>query len=546
MNLQTFKLNRPQLNKVLNPAQLGIDIWGRGTGKSFIIAWIIRLAITQMPRGTFLIYGSTYIDILTNTLPTTLDALARLGFLKNIHYVVGHRPPKKWAWPEPFQPILEPERVIYFCNGTVFHLASQDRTKRGANVDGIICDEGLLIKKDKFEKDILPTNRGNLDRFDHIGIHHFVHIFSSMPFTPEGNWLVEYGQYYDDLGYNYRASKAQLIKAQLAFVDSEDKEERRLLWDKIKDLKKNIKYFTNKLEDGTTLFYQEADAFDNILNIGFKAIKKLRKLMTDISFRIEVLNELVKQLEGGFYPNFDIDVHCYDDAVKYAFVDLLRFDFKKLGERDCRWDDDYNPNKKIEIAVDWGGKINCLVVIQSSPGIENIIKTFFVTPPKILDDVFAEFCHYYRFHNSSDKTIDFWYDRNGNNQQANSKLTFAEQGAAVLRKQGWSVNLKTTGLDAYHNDKYLLINLILSGQRDDLPICQINYTNARELANSILNAPVKDVNGEFKKDKRSEQNANIKQEEATHFSDAFDVYICGKYLHKLDNIPTSIGLLAAG
>lgn len=545
MNLKEIKLNLPQLTRVFNWARKSVDIWGRGSGKSFIIAWVIRQVVIMFPRGTFLIYGSTYVDILTNTLPTTLDALGQMGYIKDIHYTVGRRPAKKLKWDEPFRPVLDPERCIFFYNGTVFLLASQDRTKRGANVDGIICDEGLHIKKDKFEKDVIPTNRGNGNRFGHISTHHFVHIFSSMPYKVESNWLLDAAdEYAAHFGIDYRGTKTALIKKQLAFIDSSDINEKRELWAEITRLKQKIRYTRYVQPNGQTAFYQEADCLDNIQHLGWDSILTQRSIMTDASFRIEMLNERMNRIDGGFYPNLDIEQHTYDDALRYDYIDSMGFDFKKLEHRDSRWDADCNPKVKLEISVDWGARINAMTIHQCHGLEDRAINNLFVVSPKILDDVVNDFCDYYKHHEC--KEVDFYYDRNGNSRVANSKLTYAQQATSIMRKRGWHVNQISKGLDAKHNAKYYLINKLLSGNAPaHSPSLSFNYTNAKHSITSMLGAPAKEVNGEIKKDKTSERKSSVNPEDATDFSDAEDVYFYTKYAHLLNKRSRRIGIITS-
>ena len=42
-------LNNPQLISVVNNPKSQIDVWGRGTGKSFIVGWEMNNIIRTMP-----------------------------------------------------------------------------------------------------------------------------------------------------------------------------------------------------------------------------------------------------------------------------------------------------------------------------------------------------------------------------------------------------------------------------------------------------------------------------------------------------------------
>jgi hypothetical protein len=66
------------------------------------------------------------------------------------------------------------------------------------------------------------------------------------------------------------------------------------------------------------VFYSEANAFDNIENLGIGYIIDMRKMMLDLTFRIEVLNEKVASIMNGFYANLD-EHHLYDE-YDYSFI----------------------------------------------------------------------------------------------------------------------------------------------------------------------------------------------------------------------------------
>ena len=103
LDLKPLQFNRPQLRFVMSAPSSANSVWSRATGKSSKIAWLIHRIVTEMPRSCWGIVGSTYQQILTRTLPSTIASLERIGYYKDVHYFIGRKPPPSWGWPEPFQ-----------------------------------------------------------------------------------------------------------------------------------------------------------------------------------------------------------------------------------------------------------------------------------------------------------------------------------------------------------------------------------------------------------------------------------------------------------
>ena len=115
-------LNRPQLLSVLNLAQSEVNIEGRGTGKSYKIGWEINKIVRTMPRSVTAITGRTFGQIYTRTLPSSLKFLEKIGFQKDLDYVIGVKPPPGWL--KPWETITKFDNFISFSNGTGFLLLS--------------------------------------------------------------------------------------------------------------------------------------------------------------------------------------------------------------------------------------------------------------------------------------------------------------------------------------------------------------------------------------------------------------------------------------
>jgi hypothetical protein len=87
--------NDPQLEFMYTGAHTSVIAGGRRLGKSHGFAAPFGLRNTQsMPRSTGGIVGRTFQQLLSQTLPGTLQALEQFGFKRDLHYYIGHKPPK--------------------------------------------------------------------------------------------------------------------------------------------------------------------------------------------------------------------------------------------------------------------------------------------------------------------------------------------------------------------------------------------------------------------------------------------------------------------
>lgn len=491
--LKKVRYNLPQLLFLLSAAKTTILEWGRGTGKSTIIAKRLIDCVQQMPRSTGMIYGESYKQIKSRTLPSTIKGLEEHGYIKNQHYFIGERPPKSWGWLEAYQPVTDYQNAIFWWNGTVTILVSQDgnaSSGRGLNVDWIVGDEALLYDGEKFMTDASATNRGNLHQiaeypnrtwryYKDCPLHHSILLASSTPISVEGQWFLKYEE-------------------------------------EAKDPKNSIVFL-------------RASAMDNFENLGADFFKNQRAIMPDFLYDAEVLNIRIGTIKDGFYPKLNERLHCYN---------RYNVDFFKLLEDNtpitCQGDDDLNPNLPLIAAVDWGANINCMVLAQKDGNTLNVLKNLYVKSPKILDDLATEqFIKYYEPHRLKNNRLHLFYDPSGNVSVANSRLTYAQQLQQILTKHGWVVELLTRGqYNQSHEDKYNLWNVLLTESDRRYPIIRFNKENCKELLISMKNAPAKrGTKTAIQKVKASEKRKSLAQEHATHFSDTMDLIVIGLFMH---------------
>lgn len=493
--------NLAQLMFLLAKQPIKILEWGRGTGKSTILAKAIIDFVTELPRSTGVMVAETYAQIKTRTLPSTISGLEQHGIYKDIHYFVGKRPPASWNWPEPYEPPLDYSQSIIFWNGTVMLFQSQDGgavSGRGLNVDWVVGDESARLNEEKFYTDTLLTNRGGLFKkaeypdgtwkyYKDIPIHHGVVLASSTPVTIAGRWFLNFEE------------QAIMQPNKVAFI--------------------------------------RASAEVNRHNLGDDYFELAKSTMPEFLYDAEVRNIRITQVDDGFYPLLRELQHTYVNFNNDYFHSLNLND-----KTDCRGDADLIADKPLIAGIDWGANINCMVVCQHIGNELRFIKNIYVKFPRIINDLINDFVGYYQNHPT--KVLYLWYDATGNNRQANASLTYAQEVQRLLEQQGWVVNLMTEARrNESHLTKYQLWNKLL-GESSGLPVIRFNKYNCQELWISMTNAPASQGHNEaIRKNKASERNKNLAQEHATHFSDAADVIVVGMFGSNLhgyssSNIPT--------
>ncbi len=448
---------------------------GRGGGKSTAFGRVIADQVMAMPRSIGICVGSSYTQILTRTLPSTIHGLEMHGIYKDLHYFVGRKAPEKWGFPEPYMPPLNYKYALHFWNGAVLLLVSQDRpgTGRGLNSDWVLADEAGLLDKTALDNDVRLTCRGS-NREAFLGIPQFEREFyaTSTPVTARGDWWFEMEQ--------------------------------------------------TAIEQPDNSLFLRCPSHVNLQNLGKDYFKRLKATLYPHTYRAEILCERIKKVKDCFYPLYDEKLHTYVN-YNYNYYDKLIQGSKPT----CLGDADILRDKPLILGVDWGAAINCLCVAQLEPAQLTFLKSMFVLDKnkKIIDDLAKDFCTYYAPHRN--KMVYLCYDNTGNNRQANSYLTYAQQFSNILKASGWKVITRTKGgTNPRHSLKYQIWNSILREEETEreVPRVRFNRENCRELLVSMGNAKSKTDKGYIQKDKSSERKLELRQH-ATDLSDAADSII---------------------
>lgn len=472
---EQIELNLPQMILTVDTHKHANIEGGRGLGKSFIVSYRIRQIVEAMPRAKCAIVGRTYEQLLTRTLPSTLNGLSKLGFVKNLHFFVGNRPPKAWNWNEPFEQTLSYDYCITFYNGTTFQLVSLDKTEsgRGFNFDAVIGDEAALLDYDKLMNNVLLSMRGNLEHFSHTWLHYSTLFVSTTPVNNKGRWFTK--------------------REELARQNPAD------------------------------MMYLVAPSQYNLKNLGKEYFKTMKRELLPNVYNAEILCIRNGSAEAPFYATFDSKIHTYT-SVNDNYLWKIVNDTDKLSAKNCRFDNDVDPTRPLDIALDYNSAINWLTVGQEHKSEYRTVSAFFVKAPKTLLDVVQDFCDYYSEHQK--KEVNYFYDHTAVHKDAVRTTTYAEEVQKVLIKNGWKVNMIYCGQAPKHETKKLFFEILFKEQPPmKYPRVRLNLDNCKYLIVSIEQAEAIDGRDGQKKDKSSEKKLKVPEEEATHGSDAFDTLV---------------------
>jgi hypothetical protein len=460
---------------LISKAAYNTFIGGRGISKSFTNGLKQANKVAIMPKSVGLFTSPTYTMIYTKTLlPMKAAWEQHMGYYEDLHYVVGKVPPKHFE--KPWHRPHRYENVITWWNGRTIVFGSFDRAAlmSGGSYDDVDNDEAYLIDKGAYDDFVIPTVRGTHPSFRDIDIHLQQSFSSSMPYRNQGEYLLDF------------RAKALTNPKMYSFIGWEP---------------------NAKIQLGST--------FMNIKHLGRKAIEQMLAEMDPYSAQVMIHNQQVTNFGSTFYPSLG-SKHFYIPLANERIINIP-LDKMKSFKRDASHDegrDDYNPEMPINISHDWGA-FNCITIDQEYQREIRFINAMHVHHPKTIDELADEFAEYYRMHKA--KLVYQWGDKSGNDRKANAKLNYFDQFAERLRDKGWRVIRKKVG-DIDQLARHRFISNLHKEQDTRMPIIRHNATNCKDLRIALEAAGMKDDG----KDKSSERNSSIKQEHATHYTDAYD------------------------
>lgn len=512
--------NKPQLRSMSICANQETAIWARGTGKSTgLIAPRAVRNMERMPRSRGVFVGATYMQLLERTLPPVISQWQEIGYQEGIDFWVRKKPPRAAEVPVPINGPLSPEHAIYWKDGSVISLVSQDRpgSSNSMSVDWIMGDEAKFLNYEKLTNELLLANRGNERYFRDKSEHHSVLFCSDMPTAKSARWLLQARDQEDK----------EQIRLILAIVAEVYRLESIRTPGNAAAINNKIARYEQSLNElrRTAVYFSLASSLDNIHALGVKTIKQWKRMLPDFIFQTAVLNREIVQIEDGFYPLLDEELHGYFN-YEYSYIEDLGLYLPKGTITDCRKDGRFDRYQPLSIAFDYGGRINTLVVGQRQGNSLPVDNALYEKNPKILQDLVNRFCDYYTPFPT--KHVHYHYDQTAIARKGDSTLSFKDQVVKILRERGWTVNEHYFGITPSHHARYLLWNSALKGDDPRLLKPSFNRENCKYLLLSMQQAGVKETSKGFEKDKGSERSKTIDQREATHFSDAVDTLYWGE------------------
>ena len=498
------------LELVLNAAQLAAVLsitvlkktkifleWGRGTGKSFILAFFIKEMVKQMPGACFALVGSTYQQILSRTLPSTKKGLSLLGIYEGYDYVVGKNGTKH-GFAEPIYLPDKWDNIIHFSNGAILALVSLDNSNsgRGFNFFGVLGDEAALFDNERLFANVKAANRAVEARFKNATLLGAEIYASSTAMTKKGRWFTDMEQV------------AKRKPEKYAFI--------------------------------------KASALINKLNLRKDWFEEMKdESPSDLYYNAEILNIRPKEILSGFYPQFKPE-HCYTDYDN-EYLKGITSNYTKACFN-CNQDKDIDKNKPVILSVDWG-TFCAGVVSQRLPNKYRGLKEFWASQSscsKDEEDLINDFVEYYG--PLPNKVVHLYYGHDGNAKlRRGTNETYGDMLVRLLKSKGWTVYDKSKGKPvAPHNDKYILINMMFKGSRSRYPGIEINEENCPNLVIGLERSEAGESNNGIQKVKKDERNTSMKQEHTTHLPDAFDIPIWSIYKELLKpereywDLPTTV------
>jgi hypothetical protein len=484
-NLPRKQITRNLMQLAVRMAKQPVKVieGGRGVGKSTVLADEMIDVVHDMPRGTSFLQGATFQQILTRTLPSTIQSLATLGYYKDIHYKVGQKPPRSWKWAEAYEPPLEYNRAIYWYNGSTYIMLSQDTNSRGLNTVSGMADEFALLDPVKFQAETVATIRGQKARFEDCRRYRNQTYTSSIPRTQEGRFMYKF------------------------------EEDARLHPDEI--------------------LYLRASSHMNKANLPDGWFKDQKRMMSAYEYAIEIDNIRPKAMKGGFYPLFNEKTHtytAYNNDYLAGLVDNNGFSIKDFEHLTCKQDGDHYPHAPLDIALDYG-KFNCMVTGQETMNMFRYLSGFSVSDPMLTVDLCEQWCDYYEPHQA--RTVNYWYDQTATGKDGRTSKTYADIVIETITNRGWTVIPQYFGAAALHVDKYNFWGVAMRNDHPHLPMFSWNKHNCKYLIESINNAEAREGSNGIEKVKTDERNDSLDQRYTTHFSDAGDMLAYFKYAHLL-------------
>lgn len=294
-------LNAKQRAFVLSRKKVRAFIGGRGSGKSHVLGAIAQQSVQTMPRSRGAIVSDTDETISNRSLPSVIEYWDGIGWQEGEDYVIGKKPPDHFD--RPYNKVTKFPNVISFANGASMDMVSlyNKRKGRGANYQWVLVDEAALVDRGTYLTNILPAIRGNYHRVARI----------PLPQPVE----VPYGRVVDDGGLFWEVPfRENPYYATVNLVSS-------MPWT-------TDGMWLLDFEEDPDAFYIEATARDNEAVLGPDYMERMRQQLPELVYLVEVENHRLGQVPNGFYADWDDVKHTVrENPYRPDLGLMISFDF---------------------------------------------------------------------------------------------------------------------------------------------------------------------------------------------------------------------------
>lgn len=506
----------------------------RGWGKSDGLDAITLLRdVHAMPGSVGALLSPTYGKLLQNTLPAVEKSLKRWGYFRDIHYVIGRKPPKALNFGKPHTEPFDYSYAMTWYNGSTLILVSFDRkmSVNSMSLDYMKGFEAKFLDPDKIREEVNPAMRPSGGAYGNCPWYLGKLFTSDMPNLKSGNWLFEREKLVDK----------ELVKGTRA-INEEVK-----YWKAMKLDNPHSKHYDDKLQAlfrkrgflrSNLHYYKEAFPFDNIEILTPEWFKAQERELPAIIFNTAILNKRLKGPQNRFYSAYNEKIHCYESSNSH-YLDGLDYDLRKAQEQTCEKDGDIMLDQQLCIGLDYNSAVNNIVTGQAQKGIAYTLGSRFVKTPKKLQELVQEWCNYYRSRTNRD--VVYYYDHTAVSSFATFDESYKDTVIKILEQNNWVVNAVYIGQAFKHEAKQLIIDKAFKGDTTYL-FPQFNKSNCEFLLVALENTGVKQGKTGFEKDKSAEKLEDTIEnpdESKTHVTDAWDTLYLGMvfYPQSLTGIP---------
>lgn len=514
----------PQLEANCVPASVSLNLWGRGTGKTYgLTGQRSYFFVVSMPKSIGAIGCPSFQHMMEHIFPQILKSWKTIGLREGEDFVCFKEPPAEWD--QPHLTIKDYKRVISFRNGSAIKLFSfnYNSLTNGDSIDWVIIDEARLCKEEKVVQS-LKCLRGNEEYFGHLSQHKSVTFVSDMPHTVSEFWLLEYLKQVDKV----RETRVKQLVKDKAYCQGKLLKEKRgkiykNAWAKlIADIDSEM----NKLCIDFT-YVSLASSLENIYVLGIQTLKNWKRTDTDIEFRMAVLNEIPQQVKNCYYSQLNPDRSRY-----YSPKPQQESDIDYLAKKNWTWDGDIDLNQGLYIAMDYNSDITCLSVGQMEGNTIKLLKSFYVTTKR--KDVVVDFYEYYKDLLDAGTEVYYFFDNTAIVTDADKAID-ESYAAKTVSELGWlGVSVTPIHLtQTTHSWRYSMWESILSGGDDNHPFdFKYNFDNNEDWEYAaqhtrVENRITKDGKAIFGKDKSDEKKRKIPPEKTTHLTECVDTLTIG-------------------